>query len=172
MISPGDYFRRLGPNQIVKQIVNMLLSSLLVMVFCPAATDAKDLPKPSKPNSLSKSVKTALAPKKASLPKLPGTAIQHSTSKPSVLEFGAAWCVPCKVFAPIFEKVKNTYSDKVDFHTYDTETPEGEKLSDKFAVSGLPTVIILDSSSKVFFRKSGIMDEKTLTAEVIKAIGK
>lgn len=147
-----------------------------------SATFAGDMKSSTLPKSTSKNVITKAAPvtatalKKPEAKKLPlqqaPVEVKAANGKPTVLEFGAAWCVPCKVFAPVFEKVKTAYSGQVDFQSHDSEAGEGEKLANKFAVSGLPTVIILDPAGKVIFRKSGIMDEKALSAEVAKAIAK
>src|SRR5690606_3420265 len=35
--------------------------------------------------------------------------------KPIVYEFGASYCVPCRVFAPTFQKLKARYAGKAEF---------------------------------------------------------
>jgi thiol-disulfide isomerase/thioredoxin len=66
-----------------------------------------------------------------------GTAAADSAQKagmPKVLDFGAVWCVPCKKFAPTFDKVAKKYKDKVQFIHYDSEKGEGKTLSDKYNI--------------------------------------
>jgi thioredoxin 1 len=140
----------------------------------PSALQGKGAP--SKASSKVVAVKKQAKTEGAATKPLPAESapvdVKAANGKPSVLEFGAPWCVPCKVFAPVFKKVKDNFGGQADFLTYDTENPEGEKIANKFNISGVPAIIIVDSSGKVVFRKSGIMDEKTLTAEVTKALGK
>lgn len=158
-------------------LLTNIRTALAALAFCTAYSAGLSVE--AKPEAATKSTvkqsaaacKTPAASKNLPLQSAP-LQVKPSNGKPTVLEFGAGWCVPCKVFAPVFAKVKEANSGKVDFQSYDTESPEGEKIANKFGVSGLPTIIILDSSGKILFKKSGIMDEKALTVEVNKAIGK
>lgn len=92
--------------------------------------------------------------------------------KLTVMEFNAVWCAPCKAFAPVYERVKTTFAGQADFQSWDADSPQGEKLANKYKVSSLPTVVILNEKGKVVFKHGGIMDEKSLTAEMNKALGK
>lgn len=93
-------------------------------------------------------------------------------SKPIVMDFGAAWCVPCKEFAPTFAKVKAEYQNKADFVSIDAATPDGEATAEKFSVAEFPTLVITDAKGKVIFRSHGKVDEKMLVTEVTKVVGK
>jgi thioredoxin 1 len=143
MISIGDYFR----NPIAKRSLTAVLA-----VACALGTQAAF----ADSTAAKKSAKT----------------VASKSSKPTVYDFGAAWCVPCKKFAPTFAKVKASLGSKADFQSIDGETPEGEKIAVKYGVASFPTLIITDAHGKVLFKKNGIMDEKELTAEVTKAVSK
>lgn len=61
--------------------------------------------------------------------------------RPAVIDFYADWCGPCKMLAPIFEKVSGEYAGKVDFYKVDTEAqPE---LSALFQVASIPALLFI-----------------------------
>jgi thioredoxin len=76
--------------------------------------------------------------------------------KPVVVDFYADWCGPCKMFAPIFEKTAEKYSDDVEFKKVDVE-----KMADdasKFGVMSIPTIVIFKGGEEVS-RHTGFMNE-------------
>ena len=60
--------------------------------------------------------------------------------KPVLLEFGAAWCVPCKQLEPELIKLGGEWADKVRLAKLDVD--ESPSLTMKFGVMGVPTVIL------------------------------
>jgi thioredoxin 1 len=100
------------------------------------------------------------------------TQVAKAGNKPTVMDFGAAWCVPCKEFAPTFEKIKAQYGSKANFESIDAATPAGEAKAEKFSVAEFPTLVITDAKGKVVFHSHGKVDEKMLVTEVTKVIGK
>jgi thiol-disulfide isomerase/thioredoxin len=79
------------------------------------------------------------------------------------MDFSAEWCVPCKKFAPTFDKVSKNYKNKVEFIHYDSEKGEGKVLADKYKVNSLPTVVFIDAKGKVSKYEKGILTEAELT---------
>lgn len=63
-----------------------------------------------------------------------------SSEKVLVIDFGATWCGPCKRIGPIVEKFASDHPDKVDAAYVDVG--EHPTLAQRFAVMGVPTVII------------------------------
>lgn len=56
-----------------------------------------------------------------------------------VMKFSAAWCGPCRTLKPVFEDVKNGFSN-VAFE--DVDVDENFELAGKYGIRSVPTVII------------------------------
>lgn len=67
-------------------------------------------------------------------------------AQPTVLDFNATWCIPCKKLTPAFEKAKEQLADKVNFMTVDIDLyPETAKA---FGVEAVPCVVYIDANGK------------------------
>lgn len=64
-----------------------------------------------------------------------------------VLKMHGTWCTPCKVYAPVFEKVSNEMADSgIEFIDVDIDKEENQELLVKFKIKGVPTTVkIYDS---------------------------
>jgi thioredoxin len=70
-----------------------------------------------------------------------------------ILDFWAAWCQPCKVFAPIFEALAETYPN-IYFGKVNTEV--AKELAEAFQIRSIPTIIAFKNGDLVF-EQSGIL---------------
>lgn len=67
-------------------------------------------------------------------------------AQPTVLDFNATWCIPCKKLTPAFEQAKEQLAGKVNFMTVDIDQyPETAKA---FGVEAVPCVVYIDAAGK------------------------
>lgn len=81
------------------------------------------------------------------------------------VDFWAAWCGPCRQFAPVYEKVSDAHPDIV-FGKVDTEAQPG--LAQVFQVSSIPTLMAI-RDGVVLYAQPGALSEQAL-AQVIQAV--
>lgn len=75
-----------------------------------------------------------------------------------LVDFWAAWCGPCRSFAPNFEKVSDEFPDIV-FAKVDTEAEQG--LAASFNIMSIPTLMVI-RESVVLFSQAGALPERAL----------
>jgi thioredoxin len=82
-----------------------------------------------------------------------------------LVDFWAAWCGPCRMFGPVFEKVSEQHPDAV-FGKVDTEAePE---VAAAFNIASIPTLMIIRDGI-VLYAQPGALPEAALEELVTKA---
>ena len=82
---------------------------------------------------------------------------------PVVVDFWASWCMPCKMFAPTFEKVEKEFDGKVIFAKVNVD--QSQDLAQKNDVRGIPCMIIF-KDGKEADRLVGALDEGTFRSKI------
>ena len=81
------------------------------------------------------------------------------------IDFWAAWCGPCRAFAPVYDKVSSEHPDVV-FAKVDTEAEQA--LAATFNIMSIPTLMII-RQGVVLFSQAGALPEAALRELVTKA---
>ena len=87
-----------------------------------------------------------------------GETVQGSSTV--FVDFWAAWCGPCRMFAPVYEKVSAAHPDTV-FAKVDTEAEQG--LAAAFGITSIPTLVAI-RDGVVLHSQAGALPEQGLTA--------
>ena len=66
-------------------------------------------------------------------------------SKPTIIDFYADWCNPCKVVAPILEELDAERED-IDFYKVNTE--EQPELAGAFGIQSIPSILFIPLEGK------------------------
>ena len=90
-----------------------------------------------------------------------------SSGKPTVADFGARTCIPCKKMAPILEKLNLELKGKANVLFTDVwATPA---LAKQYRVQMIPTQIFFDAQGKEVKRHMGFMDRQGMLKELTSA---
>lgn len=63
-----------------------------------------------------------------------------NSDTPTLLDFHAEWCGPCKMMKPILEELKSDMGERVRILQIDVD--KNQKLAEMFQVRGVPTFAI------------------------------
>ncbi|MCL7451961.1 MAG: thioredoxin [Anaerolineae bacterium] len=59
---------------------------------------------------------------------------------PTVVDFWAVWCGPCKMIAPVLEELAEEYSDRLQVAKLDVDNNNASAM--KYGVMSIPTLIL------------------------------
>jgi peroxiredoxin len=121
----------------------------------------------------------------------PRVSLSDFRGRAVVLDFWATWCGPCRVEAPIVNKVAARYKDRglvtVGVNTSDEENlaapwaqrngisfpivfDEKNQAARAFGVENLPTLVVISRSGKILAMRTGVTDDAELEALVRQAL--
>jgi len=93
--------------------------------------------------------------------------LKDAGDKPVMVDFYADWCGPCKLAAPIIDRLSGEYADKAVIAKLDTD--EDNEIAAKYGIQSIPTVIMFKNGQEVN-RKIGFPGEPVYRQMLEKAI--
>lgn len=82
---------------------------------------------------------------------------------PVLVDFYATWCGPCKVMAPVLEKVASKMGNSAKVIKVDVD--KNQQAASVYEVRGVPTFIIF-KNGKQLWRQSGVVPEDMLLQQL------
>jgi len=84
----------------------------------------------------------------------------------TMIDLGAKACVPCKMMAPIMEKMEKKYAGKAVIYFYDVWKDREPAI--RFKIRAIPTQIFFDTNAKEVYRHEGFMSESDIVGQLTK----
>lgn len=66
-----------------------------------------------------------------------------ASGKPTVVDFWAPWCAPCRMTKPVLEKLAREYHEDVEFWPINSD--QNQELLQELKVYGIPTVLLIQN---------------------------
>ncbi len=84
----------------------------------------------------------------------------------TMIDLGAKKCIPCKMMAPIMEKMEKVYKEKAAIVFIDVL--EHREQASRFKIRAIPTQIFYDKAGREAYRHVGFMSEKEIIRQLKK----
>ncbi|MCB9252865.1 MAG: thioredoxin [Flavobacteriales bacterium] len=82
-----------------------------------------------------------------------------NSNTPTLVDFYAEWCGPCKTMKPILEDLKTRIGNKARIIKVDVD--RNSEIASKLQIQGVPT-LVLYKNGKIVWRQSGVVSSANL----------
>ncbi len=90
-----------------------------------------------------------------------------NSTKPTLIDFSAEWCGPCKAMAPVLKQVSKKVGDNARIIKIDVD--KNRTIASKYNIRGVPTFILF-KKGKQLWRASGMQSASQLEHVIQNAI--
>lgn len=70
----------------------------------------------------------------------------YNGDKPSIIDFYADWCGPCKIASPILEELAIEYKDEI--YVYKIDTEKERELAAAFGIQSIPAFLLVPQTGQ------------------------
>ena len=81
-----------------------------------------------------------------------------------VIDFFAPWCMPCKMFSPVVDRIAQEYRGSVKVGKVNID--EDPELAKKFGVMSIPTLVVM-KEGKILSRSVGLKSKKEVEKMIL-----
>lgn len=89
-----------------------------------------------------------------------------ASDKPTLVDFYADWCGPCKMLAPLVEELATEYAGKANVGKVNID--EEEELAMRYGVMSIPTLIVFHKG-EVVAKAVGVQSREAIEEMIAKA---
>lgn len=81
------------------------------------------------------------------------------SDKPTLVDFYATWCGPCKLMVPVLKELKEKTGNKLTIVKVDVD--QEQDAARKLGIQGVPTLILFQNGA-IKWQQSGVMSAQQL----------
>ena len=81
---------------------------------------------------------------------------------PSIIDFYADWCQPCKVISPILEELSKEYEGKINIYKVNTEAET--ELAAAFGIRSIPSLLFIPKEGQPQMAQGALPKESLIQA--------
>ena len=90
-----------------------------------------------------------------------------NSTKPTLVDFYATWCGPCKMMSPILEEVVSEIGE--DAKVIKVDVDGNEKASAQYQIRSVPTLLLFKEGN-IVWRQGGVVTKKIIIENIKKHI--
>ncbi len=70
---------------------------------------------------------------------------QYIGDKPCIIDFYADWCQPCKIVAPVLERIAENFADQI--HIYKIDVDQDGEIAGLFGINSIPSLLFVSMNN-------------------------